>query len=333
VSASPPHPQATPLPRRRLGRTGFEVTVLGVGGWLGMLDDPQATPAARSAAGVAAVRRAFDLGVRYFDTSPSYGAGEAERHLGLGLRELSAEERGALRLATKTGTHPDRRHDYSADATRWSVEQSLGVLGVPHVDVLLVHDPRHDEDWAQVRGAGGALEALQRLKDEGVIGAIGLGVRRHRFLSEAVQSGRFDVILTPYDFTLLRDSAAPVISAAAAADVGVVNGSPYAAGLLAGIDPHLAAARRTALTPADQARAEALWAWCQAQGADLGAAAVQFSLRRPDIAVTLVGPRTAEEVEANVRHALTPAPDGLWAALDALLPTLPPPAPGGEAPD
>jgi aryl-alcohol dehydrogenase-like predicted oxidoreductase len=60
---------------------------------------------------------------------------------------------------------------------------------------------------------------------------------------------------------------------------------------------------------------------------------VQFSLRRPDIAVTLVGPRTAEEVEANVRHALTPTPDGLWAALDALLPTLPPPAPGGEAPD
>jgi D-threo-aldose 1-dehydrogenase len=333
VSRSQSDPPATPLPRRRLGRTGLEVTVLGVGGWLGLLDDAQATPAARAAAGVAAVRRAFDLGVRYFDTSPAYGGGQAERHLGLGLRELSADERGALRLATKTGTHPARRHDYSADATRWSVEQSLRVLGVPRVDVLLVHDPRQDADWAQVMGNGGALEALEGLKDEGVIGAIGLGVRRHRFLRQAVHSGRFDVILTPYDFTLLRDSAGPVISAAAAADVGVVNGSPYAAGLLAGLDPRLASERRTSLAPADQARAQALWSWCQAQGVDLGVAAVQYSLRRPEIAVTLVGPRTAEEVEANVRHALTPVPDGLWAALDAVLPTLPPAAAGGEAPD
>ena len=85
----------------------------------------------------------------------------------MGLRELSADERGALRLATKTGTHPARPDDYSADATRWSVEQSLRVLGVRHVDVLLVHDPRHDADWAQVMGSGGALEALEGLKDEG----------------------------------------------------------------------------------------------------------------------------------------------------------------------
>jgi aryl-alcohol dehydrogenase-like predicted oxidoreductase len=320
------------LPRRRLGRTGFEVTVYGVGGWLGLPDDSGPTTTAEGdAAAIAAVRRAVDLGVNYFDTSPAYGGGEAERHLGLGLRELGREERARLFIATKTGTHPARRHDYSADATVWSVEQSLRVLFADHLDVLLIHDPRDDGDWRVAVGPGGALEALERLKEQGVIRAIGLGVQRHRFLYGAVESGRFDVILTPYDYTLLRTTAAPLIRDAAAQDLGVINGSPYAAGLLAGLDPHVQATRRTPLAPEDLARARALWTWCRDNGVDIGVAAMQFSLRNPKIAVTLVGPRSAQEVEENVRHALTPVPDDLWAELDRVLPTLPPAAPGGGA--
>ena len=317
------------LPTRRLGRTGYEVTVLGVGGWLGLLDDPHATAAEKEEAAVAAVRRAVDLGVRYFDTSPGYG--EAERHLGLGLRALSREERAQLRVATKTGTHPQRRHHYDRDATRWSVEQSLRLLDSDRLDVLLIHDPRGDADFAQATGAGGALEALEDLKAQGVIGAIGLGVRTHRYLRTAIESGRFDVILTPYDYTLLRTSAAPVIELAAAHDVGVLNGSPYAAGLIAGPDPRLTAQRRNPLTPQDMARAASLWTWCQVRGVDLGAVAVQYSLRNPHIAVTLVGPRTADEVEGNVRHATAALPDDLWSDLDAFLSTLPAPGEGGEA--
>ena len=105
-----PDPGAPPpaLPRRRLGRTGYSVSALGVGGWLGILEDPAVDAAGREAAAIAAVRRAVDLGVTYFDTSPAYSAGEAERHLGLGLRALPAAQRATLRIATKTGTHPER---------------------------------------------------------------------------------------------------------------------------------------------------------------------------------------------------------------------------------
>ena len=102
VTASP----SPPSPRRRLGRTGLEVTVVGVGGWLGALEDPAATATVREAAGIAAVRRAVDLGITYFDTSPSYG--DAERMLGRGLLTLDAAQRGRLRIATKAGTHPQR---------------------------------------------------------------------------------------------------------------------------------------------------------------------------------------------------------------------------------
>jgi D-threo-aldose 1-dehydrogenase len=150
-------------------------------------------------------------------------------------------------------------------------------------------------------------------------------------LRRAVESGRFDVILTPYDYTPLRDSAGGLIAEAAARDVGVINGSPYAAGILAGGDPDAAAARRAPLAPRDLERARLLWRWGQERGLDLGAVAMQFSLRRPDIAVTLAGPRTAAEVEGNVRHALTPLPADVWDDLRRVLETLPPPAAGGEA--
>jgi D-threo-aldose 1-dehydrogenase len=312
------------LPTRRLGRAGFDVSVLGIGGWLGRLEEPHFTAAERERVAVEAVRRAVDLGVTYFDTSPAYGPnGEAERHLGLGLEALSRAERAELRISTKTGTHPERRHRYDGDATRWTVDRSLATLFAEHIDLLLIHDPRDDADMDAALAPRGALEALEALKSQGVIGAIGLGVRTHSFLRRAIESDRFDVILTPYDYTLLRTSAAPVIELASARGVGVVNGSPYAAGLLAGLDPDEASRRRPPLSDTDLHRARRLWRWARERGLDLGALAMQFSLRNPLIGATLAGPRTPEEVEANVRHATTSVQESVWSELDALRAVLP----------
>jgi D-threo-aldose 1-dehydrogenase len=312
VTASP-----SPIPSRRLGRTGLEVTVVGVGGWLGALEDPAATAAVREAAGIAAVRRAVDLGITYFDTSPSYG--DAERMLGRGLLTLDAAQRRRLRIATKAGTHPQRSYRYDGDSIRWSVERSLGLLYTDRVDVLLVHDPRSAAEMDAVMAGGGALEALEALKAQGVVGAIGIGVRDHAILRRAIESDRFDVVLTPYDFSLVRDSARPVIDLAAGRDVGVVNGSPYVAGLLAGLDPAQAVKRRSTVEPIDFDRARRLWHWCRERDLDLGAVAMQYSLRHPAIAVTLVGPRTPAEVEGNVRHATTALPPTIWDDLRPLL--------------
>ena len=319
---------------RPLGRAGFDVSVFGVGGWLGRLEEPHFTAADRERVAEETVRRAVELGVTYFDTSPAYGPnGEAERHLGLGLKALAPDERQTLRISTKTGTHPERRHRYDADSTRSTVDRSLATLFSDRIELLLIHDPRDDADMDEALATGGALEALESLKAQGVIGAIGLGVRTHRFLQRAIKSDRFDAILTPYDYTLLRTSAAPVIELAAARGVGVINGSPYGAGLLAGVDPDAAAQRRRPLSDADLERARRLWRWSQERKLDLGALAMQFSLRQPHIATTLAGPRTPEELEANVRHATTEIPDAVWTELDAFLTTLPPAAPGGEAMD
>ncbi|MCC7355009.1 MAG: aldo/keto reductase [Anaerolineae bacterium] len=331
------------LPRRRLGHTGFQVSILGAGGWLGLLYEPRGgggsglwgttsqDQALREKAAIEAVHRAVALGINYFDTAPMYGNGEAERLLGVGLSALLPEARAGLIVSTKVGWHPERPHRYDADSVHWSLEQSLRKLFTDRLGIVHIHYPLTDEHMDEMLGRGGAVEALERLKAQGVVGAISLGVRPHRFLRRAIMSRRFDAIMTPYDYSPLRASAAPIIELAAAHDVGVINASPYIGGLLAGVDPDLAAAQRPPDLARDLERARALWQWCQARNLDLGVLAMQFSLRNEHIATTLAGPRSMAEVEANVRHATTPVPRDVWADLDAFLQSLGPWAPGGEA--
>ena len=316
------------IPLRPFGGTGIAVSALGVGGFLGLLDDPSAADTDCEAAAVAAVRTAVDLGVRYFDTSPAYGNGRAERHLGLGLADLSSDEREALVVSTKVGTHPDRRHQY--DAVRWSLERSLELLFCDRVDIVYVHDPASDEHMDRILAPGGAVDALTDMRQQGVIRAIGLGVRNHRFLRRAIDSGRFDAILPSYDYHPLRSTARALMEEAARG-LGVASASPYNAGLLAGIDLDEAARRRPP-RDADLERARQLLQWCRRRSIDLGVLAVQFVLRCDSAHTVLVGPRTADEVADNVRHAVTELADDTWADLETFVSDLQPPAaPGGEA--
>ena len=144
-----------PLPLRRLGRTELDVTCLGMGGaGIGRREvtDDEA---------IEAVRRAITLGMNYLDTSPLYG--ESERRVGLALADGWREK---IYLATKTGTHPKWRGDYSAAGTRQSVENSLRLLGTDYLDVCLVHDPSNMDP---VVAKGGALDELQRMREEGLV--------------------------------------------------------------------------------------------------------------------------------------------------------------------
>ena len=332
----------TTLARKRLGRSGLLVSVVSIGGWLGILYNPEKSEtgiwggvsedrSARDAAAIAAVRRALSLGINYFDTAPMYASGEAERLLGVGLNALSPPERQELIISSKVGAHPQRPKAYDADTIRWSLDRSLYNLHSHQLDIVFIHDPESDAHMNQMLGPGGAVEALVALKAQGVVGAIGLGVRTHRFLLRAIESGQFDVILPSYDYSPIRNSAASVIDLAASCDVGVVSGSPYVAGLLAGLDPDLAAAKRPPDSAADLDRSRALWRWARDCGVDLGAVAMQYSLRNRHITTVLSGPRDVAEIEANIGHASTQLPAGIWDNLDAFLSTLGPQPPGGEA--
>ena len=189
-------PRMVSLAKRRLGRTGLEVTEIGFGGvgvgglYGGDVTDRQA---------VETVEAVLASGINFLDTSPFYA--ESERRLGLAL---SGVPRGSYILSSKTGTHPDRWQDYTRDGTLWTVENTLKLLKTDRLDLLLVHDP---ETMEPVLAPGGALETLEDLRRQGVISYIGLGQRRHDFHRQAIDTGRFDVILTYNDYHVTRTTA------------------------------------------------------------------------------------------------------------------------------
>ncbi len=292
-------------PRRRLGKSEMMVPPLvlggaGIGGVWGEVSDEDA---------IACIRYALENGLNFFDTDASYG--ESERRLGLALEGVP---RDRYLLSTKCGTHPDRPQDFSRDGVRWNVENSLRELKVDFIDLLLVHDP---EDMGPVMADGGAFAALHELKAEGVIGAVGLGQRNHAFHARAIEAGMVDVILTFKDYNPIRTTADDyLLDLAASRDVGVMNGSPLAMGLLSGKDPSdLPPDVQQTAEGHDLDVAEQLYHWCQARGVSEPALALQFSLRQPRIQATVVGAKTREEIARDLESALEPLPDEIWEEL------------------
>lgn len=301
-------PYATALPRRRLGRSELMVPALALGGvGIGGLHVD-----VRERDAIETVQYAIAQGIDYIDTSPLYG--ESERRIGIALEGVP---RQSIIISTKTGMHPERRGDYSWDGTLWSVEDSLRTLKTDTIDLLLVHDP---EDIEHVFAPRGALEALEYLKEQKVIRAIGLGQRRHDFHRRAIESGRFDVILTYNDNHPLNVSAADwLLPLAAEHDVGVLNGSPLAHGLLTGRDPDEIDPRLLRYaSPGELAATRRLNQWCRERGISMFAVVFQFCIRQTLIHCTLTGAKTRAELEENLLAAITPLPEAIWDELDAL---------------
>ena len=227
------------IPRRRMGRSDLELTELSLGAaFIGgredpLLDDPAQATRRMDGVAVATVQRALELGITHIDTSPLYEP--SERRIGMALAEVEAP---GLTISTKVGSHRERRHSYTAADIRWSLEQSLKLLGRDRVDIVLIHDP---PTMDPVFKSGDGFDALDKLRDEGLLDYVGLGARDIPYHRAAIESGRVDVILTFADYNLVRRQASGLIDQAAAAGVGVLLGSPQMLGLLAKGDPRVTA--------------------------------------------------------------------------------------------
>jgi len=312
-----------PLEKRRLGRTGLDVTPLGLGGvWLGYTGEEFSDDLA-----VETVHRALDSGINLIDTSPLYPPmgerGASERRIGLALEAWY--ERGGARedvvLSTKAGTRPDP-YEYSGDAIRESVHTSLDFLRTDYLDVVHVHDP---PDLEPVLESGGALDALEELSEEGVIGSIGLGVRDHEFHRRLIERDAIDVSLVYRDYNLLDQSVTDVLDPAERHDVGVLNGMVIVRGLLGGEDPREVARRNRAdddtgavylSDDAEVEQARELWEWARDRGIDLLDLNLQYCLREPRIDSVLLGAATPDQIERDVAAVADPIPEEVWEALD-----------------
>lgn len=303
--------------RRRLGRTGLQVPVLGIGGaQLGRRDGRH-----DERLGVDTVLAALEAGIDLIDTSAAYIGGESERYIGIALQEWyrRGNRREDLIIESKAGSR-QRPHDYSYDAIMASTELSLRALQTDYLDVMLVHDP---EEIEPVLAPHAARDALLRLKEQGVIRHLGLGCRPHAHHRACIAAGDFEVSLTFRDYNLIERSAlAGVLEPAIAADVGVFNASIMLNGLLGGEDPIAVAARDAGVAPdrvemtAELRRAKRTYDWCAARGLDLHVLNLHFCLRETRFASVLLGFSTPERVAQNVAAYRQEVDPAVWDELD-----------------
>lgn len=299
---------------RRLGRTGLEVTPVCLGcGVLGGMPGIFGYDVSADQ-GVATVRRALQGPLNFVDTSAGYSDGESERRVGAALREVGGLPDGFV-LSTKVD--PDRTtREYSAAQVRKSAIESLQRLGLERFQLLYLHDPEvigYDAAMAP----GGAVEGLVQLHQEGVAEHIGVAGGPIDLLLRFLDTGLFEVVLTHNRYTLVDQSAEPLLEAARQGGVAVVNAAPFGGGMLAkgpAIQPKYAYGEAA---PEVLARVQEMQARCAAYDVPLGAAALQYSMREPRISSTVVGLSNPDRVEQTVRWASWPIPAELWKELAA----------------
>ena len=312
------------LKQVQLGTTQLQVTQLGLGtAPLGGLFEAVADDEAHRV-----VEAAWNAGIRFFDTAPLYGHGLAELRLGA---VLSSKPRDEFVLATKVGRllragappEPGQAYkgvpavnpvfDFSYDGVMRSVEESLIRLGLDRIDVLHIHDP--DDHFEEA--LTGAYRALDRLRSEGSIRAVGAGMNQSEMLVRFAREANFDCFLLAGRYTLLdRSGAAELLPLCAERRIAIIAGGVYNSGILA--DPRPGATFNYTTAPTELVRRAAeLKAVCDRAGASLKAVAIQFPLRHPAVATVLTGCRSVAEVEQNIEAFQADIPDELWPVLDA----------------
>ena len=215
-------------------------------------------------------------------------------------------------------------NDYSYDAAMRSHEASLQRLGLPKVDVLLIHDA---DVWSHGPVEGpkryreamqGAYKAIEKLRSEGVIKGIGVGVNDPAYAANFLRDGDFDCLLLAGRYSLLEQPAlAEVLPLAAQKNVGVMLGGVFNSGILATGAIEGARYNYTPASPEILAKVRRMEDVCRSHGVGLSAAAMQFCLGHPAVSSLVLGAVTPDEVHRNVAAMATPAPKALWADLKA----------------
>lgn len=330
--------------RRRVTRSGIELTALGLGAAaFGGLYAP--VPAADALDAMAA---AWKAGIRYFDVAPMYGLGRSEHLVGHFFRECMPESDSCI-LSTKVGrliAHsrpgrplpPERAKnpldpgwhgaltfrevfDYSYDGIMRSFDDSQQRFGMPNIDLLYVHDigplthaELHEAHWSALT-AGGGFRALGELRSAGLIGGFGLGVNEPGPIAEAMNEADLDCCLLAGRYTLLDRSAEPLLQTALRNGVSIIAGGVYNSGILASGEGRRRKFDYRDAPPTIEKEVERLTAICHRFGVPLGAAAVQFPLRHPAIRAVLVGARNSEDVSTSAEWFDMDIPDDLWSEI------------------
>jgi len=297
---------------RTLGRTGIEVTELALGGLF------VSKYGAEFADGRAAIHRAVELGINYIDTAPGYG--NSEEVIGKSLVDIDAP----LVISTKLGGRPNPFEPKNKYALLESLQTSLKLLGREQVEILMIHEPdrtgQYDwwDDFAAAEGP--VMEVLDAVRAEGLVKYIGLGGTTVHEMARLCNTGKFDVVLTAFNFSLLwREAEEAIFPAARAHNMGVVIGSPLQQGALAVRYDEAIASGAQWMAPKRREQFRALYALVDELGMPIADLANRFVISHPTVSTVLTGARSVQEVELNYAAIEQgPLPADVLARLDEI---------------
>jgi D-threo-aldose 1-dehydrogenase len=328
--------------RRFVTRNGTELSFSTMG--LGTVPIGELYEVIDETTAIATVEQAYHSGIRLFDTSPHYGNGIAEARLGAGLR---GAPRAGLVVSTKIGRvmdplgkPPERnkdvispgfvggyRHaphfDYSYDGTMRSVEQSLLRTGLSRLDVVLIHDC---DVWTHGQDAGrrfaeamdGAYRALDKLRSDKTVAAIGFGINEADTCVKFARAGDFDLAMMAGRYTLLDQSGVgEFMPLAVEKKMGVMLAGVFNSGILATGAVPGAKFEYGAAPPGILERVRRIEEICARRGTSIRRAAMQFPMAHPAVVSIVLGAARPGEVEANVADVEAPIPAALWSDLKA----------------
>ncbi|MGI6379740.1 MAG: aldo/keto reductase [Anaerolineae bacterium] len=302
---------------RELGRTGLAVSRLGLGGlFVSKVGGPYEQARA-------AVHRAIELGINYLDTAPGYL--DSEEVLGRALADVDAP----LVLSTKLGGRPQPFNAQDPDQLYASFEESLRLLGRDYVDMLIIHEPDRpgQYDWWADKASfdGPVMDVLAQLRDQGRIGYLGLGGTTAYELARIIRTGKFDVVLTAFNYSLLwREAEIEVLPAAVEQGMGIIAGSPLQQGALSRRYDDQVRHGAPWLSKPRREQYLKLYALLDELEMPIAELAMRFVLSNPAVDTVLTGARSALEVEQNVATLdKGPLPSDVLARLDEIAAMVP----------
>lgn len=320
-----------PFAKIAIGKTGVEVTQLGLGGvFVAGREHGDGSPASDYDAAITTLDTAYAAGIRYFDTAPFYGRGRSEVRFG---RSLGRHPRESFVLSSKVGRvlEPDTqdpgvwpedgipkyaaRFDMSRDGILRAFEQSLNRHQLGHIDILYLHDP----DWENLEdeAIATAFPTMLELKEQGAVKAIGTGMNQWEMPYRFMQEFHLDIVLLAGRYTLLDQCALPeFLTLCEQRGTMIATGGPYNSGILATANLDGPAWFNYQQAPKEwMDRARALQAVCARHDVDLKAAALQFPLAHPAVACVIPGAATDSQLQQNIDLIRTEIPSDFWAEL------------------
>ena len=304
------------MKKNKIKDTGLEVTELSFGtSSLGSMPDTYGYEVSEDRA-QKTLNRFFQGPVNMLDTSRNYAMGESEKRIGKAIKENGGWPNGFL-LSTKL----DRNMDtlvLDKNRVRESLEESLKTLNVDSVDILFLHDPEYAKDINDITKKGGAMDELFKIKNEGLAKAAGVAMGKVDIMFPLLKDWDFDVIINHNRYTLLNREANEMYDYASSKNIAIFNAAPYAGGVLAKGPDNFKKITYQDATEEKLAPAREFEKVCKKHNVELGAAALQFSLRDNRITSTICGVTSVESIEKNLVWANAEISGEFWDEISKL---------------